>query len=224
MNQYPLIFNRLEKKANELNLKYKEEKIQKYSGSILFFFLYEFLDKISSDHKYLWIKLYKTKGINLIFDLDVCFFILDFIISILGIFITPFFSILQLLDIIRLNKSLQNIIRALSNNLKQILSTFVLLTILIYIYSVFEFFTLRSYFSSVDYMGSLRDEVEVNSYCDNIYNCFLSVLHIGITTNSGLSVIGGELSRNDKEYFKKYLIDITFYFLIIVSFLMLLCL
>ena len=216
VNQYPLIYNRLEKKANELNLKYKEEKIQKYSGSILFYFLYEFLDKISSDHKYLWIKLYKTKGINLIFDLDVCFFILDFIISLLGIFITPFFNILQLLDIIRLNKSLQDIIRALSNNITQIISTLILLTILIYIYSVFEFFTLRSYFTSTDYMESSSNEVDINGYCDNIYNCFLSVLHIGITTNSGLSIIGGELSRNNKEYFKKYLIDITFYFLVMV--------
>ena len=44
----------------------------------------------------------------------------------------------------------------------------------------------------------------------------MSFLHIRITTNSGLSVIGGELSINDKEYYKIYLIDITFYFLIIV--------
>lgn len=65
-------------------------------------------------------------------------------------------------------------------------------------------------------MESSSNEVDINGYCDNIYNCFLSVLHIGITTNSGLSIIGGELSRNNKEYFKKYLIDITFYFLVMV--------
>ena len=56
-------------------------------------------------------------------------------------------------------------------------------------------------------MESLRDEVDVNSYCDYIYNYFLSFLHFRITTNSGLSVIGGELSINDKEYDKIYLID-----------------
>ena len=216
IHKYPVITFKLDKKADAVNLSLSERKIKKYSGSLLYNFLYEFIDNVNTTKQHFWIRIYKTFGIKMLLYPDFVILLIYLSVSICSLLVTPFFQIGLLFDILRRNKYLLIIFKAMKLNFFQIMSMLLLLLVILYIFATFEFFSLRQHFRSVDYMQTDPNEVDINSYCDNIYSCLFSVILIGLTSDNGLSIIGGEMSRNYKDYWKKYLLDVTFYLVVLV--------
>ena len=205
IKRYIIIKNNMNNKADTLIEEYKERKMKKYEGSLLYHVLNDINKSAINSYNYLLISLYKTKGLNIIFDFDVILLLIDITISVLSIFISPFLQVLCLFDIIRLNSFLFNIIYILFKQISKFFFMIYMLLIVIFIFSVAEFMLMRDYYYSNDYMNILDNDI--NLYCDTIYYCFISILHYGINPNNIL-LVGGTIKRSDSSFYLKLVIDL----------------
>ena len=212
IKRYEIITNNMNSKAEQLIEEYKENKMEKYEGTLLYHLLNDFNKSSISSYNYILASLYRSKGLNVIFDSYIFFLILDITFSFVAVFYSPIFQIFCLFDIIRLNRFLKNIIYILFKQIKKLFSMIYILLIIIFIFSVFEFMIMRKYYYSNDYMD-ISDN-EINLYCDTIYYCFLSILHYGINPNNIL-LIGSDIARNNSIFFIKLVLDILLFGLII---------
>lgn len=208
LKKYKMITNKMINKADLLIEEYKENKMKKYEGSLLYHVLKEFNISAINTYYFILVSLYKVKGLNIIFDFDVIVLLINIVLSFLSIFITPFFQIFTLLEIIRLSSFLNNIVFILFKNIKKLFFMIYSLLIIYFLFSVFEFLYMRKYYYSTDYMN-IQDN-ELNLYCDTIYYCFISILHYGINPNNIL-LIGGNINRSDSIFFVKLVIDLILY-------------
>ena len=208
MKRYKIIKNSMTSKAELLIEEYKEKKMKKYEGSLLYHILNDIIYKSINSYNYIIVLLYRSKGLNIIFDFDVLFLLIDITISVLSIFITPFLQIFSLFDIIRLNSFLKNIVYVLFKQINKFFFMIYALLIIIFIFSVFEFLFMREYYYSNDYMN-ISDN-EINLYCDTIYYCFISIIHYGINPNNIL-LIGSHINRNDSIFYIKLIIDLLLF-------------
>ena len=213
LKRYEIIKNNMSSKAEQLIDEYKEKKMKKYEGSLLYHSLNDFNESSINSYNYILVSLYNSKGLNLIFDFDIIFLMINITISFLSIFITPFLQIFSLFDILRQNSFLRDILFILFRQIKKLFSMIYVLLIIIFIFSVIHFFFMRQYYYSNDYMN-IQDN-EINLYCDTIYYCFISILHYGINPNNIL-VIGSDISRNNSIFFLKLVIDL-FLFCVVFS-------
>jgi hypothetical protein len=211
LKKYKMITNNMISKAGLLIEEYKENKMKKYEGSLLYHVLKEFNISAVNTYYFILVSLYKIKGLNIIFDFDVISLLINITLSFLSIFITPFFQIFTLIEIIRLNSFLNNIIYILWKNINKLFFMIYSLLILYFLFSVFEFLYMRKYYYNTDHMD-FQDN-ELNLYCDTIYYCFISILHYGINPNNIL-LIGGNINRSDSIFYVKLAIDLILYMII----------
>jgi len=211
LKKYKMVTNNMISKADLLIEEYKENKMKKYEGSLLYHVLKEFNISAINTYYFILVSLYKVKGLNIIFDFDIFVLLLNIVLSFLSIFISPLFQIFTLLEILRLSSSMNNIIYILLKNIKKLFFMLYNLLIIYFLFSVFEFLYMRKYYYSTDYMNILDNEL--NLYCDTIYYCFISILHYGINPNN-LLLIGGNINRKDSIFFIKLVIDIILYMII----------
>nr|CAD7437731.1 unnamed protein product [Timema bartmani] len=130
-----------------------------------------------------------------------------FTFSILGNF-NNFFFAAHLLDVAVGFKTLRTILQSVTHNGKQLVLTVMLLTIIVYIYTVIAFNFFRKFYIS-------EEEEEVDKKCHDMLTCFVFHLYKGVRAGGG---IGDEIGPPDGDDYEAYRImfDITFFFFVIV--------
>ena len=149
----------------------------------------------------------------------VLFLVIYMSLSLLGLFNSPVFYSMQLLDIINRFPSLTNVIRAITVNKNQLLMTAMLELILIYIYCVLLFtFFFDHYFN---------DDIQFNPIekgdmiCRGLFHCYVSTLNFGLRAGGGIgdSLPSNSYFNESKEvYYLRALNDLSFMLIIIVLF------
>ncbi|KAJ8982736.1 hypothetical protein NQ317_014034 [Molorchus minor] len=130
-----------------------------------------------------------------------------FIFSILGNF-NNFFFAAHLLDVAVGFKTLRTILQSVTHNGKQLVLTVMLLTIIVYIYTVIAFNFFRKFYVQ-------EEDEEVDKKCHDMLTCFVFHLYKGVRAGGG---IGDEIEPPDGDDYEVYRImfDITFFFFVIV--------
>ncbi|XP_075211293.1 ryanodine receptor [Lycorma delicatula] len=130
-----------------------------------------------------------------------------FIFSILGNF-NNFFFAAHLLDVAVGFKTLRTILQSVTHNGKQLVLTVMLLTIVVYIYTVIAFNFFRKFYVQ-------EEDEEVDKKCHDMLTCFVFHLYKGVRAGGG---IGDEIEPPDGDDYEVYRImfDITFFFFVIV--------
>ncbi|PZC71991.1 hypothetical protein B5X24_HaOG212085 [Helicoverpa armigera] len=119
-----------------------------------------------------------------------------------------FFFAAHLLDVAVGFKTLRTILQSVTHNGKQLVLTVMLLTIIVYIYTVIAFNFFRKFYVQ-------EEDDEVNRNCHDMLTCFVFNLYKGVRAGGG---IGDELEPPDGDDSEVYRIifDISFFFFIIV--------
>ncbi|KAG7158033.1 Ryanodine receptor-like 1 [Homarus americanus] len=122
--------------------------------------------------------------------------------------INYFFFAAHLLDVAVSIPSLKTILQSVTHNGKQLILTCMLLTIIVYCYTVIAFNFFRKFYVSEE------DDV-VDQKCHDMLTCFVFHLYKGVRAGGG---IGDEIEAPDGDEYELYRIifDITFFFFIIV--------
>lgn len=130
-----------------------------------------------------------------------------FTFSILGNF-NNFFFAAHLLDVAVAVAALRTIMQSVTHNGKQLMLTVMLLTIIVYIYTVIAFNFFRKFYVQEE------DDV-VDKKCHDMLTCFVFHLYKGVRAGGG---IGDEIGDPDGDEYEVYRImfDITFFFFVIV--------
>lgn len=130
-----------------------------------------------------------------------------FVFSVFGNF-NNFFFAAHLLDVAVVFKNLRTILQSVTHNGKQLMLTMMLLTIIVYIYTVIAFNFFRKFYIQ-------EEDDEVDKKCHDMMTCFVFHLYKGVRAGGG---IGDEIGDPVGDYFEYYRIffDITFFFFVIV--------
>ncbi|KAK4873043.1 hypothetical protein RN001_015072 [Aquatica leii] len=130
-----------------------------------------------------------------------------FIFSVLGNY-NLFFFAAHLLDVAVGFKTLRTILQSVTHNGKQLVLTVLLLTIVVYIYTVIAFNFFRKFYVQ-------EEDEEVDKKCHDMLNCFVFHLYKGVRAGGG---IGDEIEPPDGDDYEVYriLFDITFFFFVII--------
>lgn len=119
-----------------------------------------------------------------------------------------FFFAAHLLDVAVGFKTLKTILQSVTHNGKQLVLTVMLLTIIVYIYTVIAFNFFRKFYIQ-------EEDEEVDKKCHNMLTCFVFHLYKGVRAGGG---IGDEIGDpvGDKYEVYRIFFDITFFFFVIV--------
>ncbi|ODN01392.1 Ryanodine receptor 44F [Orchesella cincta] len=130
-----------------------------------------------------------------------------FCFSILGNF-NYFFFAAHLLDVAVAVPALKTILQSVTHNGKQLVLTVMLLSIIVYIYTVIAFNFFRKFYVT-------EEDDEVDRKCHDMATCFVFHLYQGVRAGGG---IGDVIEPPDGEPSEVYRIffDITFFFFVIV--------
>lgn len=130
-----------------------------------------------------------------------------FSFSVMGNF-NNFFFAAHLLDVAVGFKTLRTILQSVTHNGKQLVLTVMLLTIIVYIYTVIAFNFFRKFYIQ-------EEDEEIDKKCHDMLTCFVFHLYKGVRAGGG---IGDEIGDPDGDDYEVYRIifDITFFFFVIV--------
>ncbi|XP_037073436.1 ryanodine receptor-like [Pollicipes pollicipes] len=130
-----------------------------------------------------------------------------FIFSILGNY-NYFFFAAHLLDVAVAVPSLKTILQSVTHNGKQLMLTLLLLTIVVYIYTVIAFNFFRKFYVQAE-------DDNVDQKCHDMFTCFVFHLYQGVRAGGG---IGDVIDPPDGDLNEVYriLFDISFFFFVIV--------
>ncbi|XP_064490365.1 ryanodine receptor-like isoform X2 [Ornithodoros turicata] len=119
-----------------------------------------------------------------------------------------FFFAAHLLDVAVGFKTLRTILQSVTHNGKQLVLTVMLLTIIVYIYTVIAFSFFRKFYVQ-------EEDDQVDQKCHSMLTCFVFHLYKGVRAGGG---IGDEIGPPDGDDYEVYRIifDITFFFFVIV--------
>lgn len=130
-----------------------------------------------------------------------------FTFSVLGNF-NNFFFAAHLLDVAVGFKTLRTILQSVTHNGKQLILTVMLLTIIVYIYTVIAFNFFRKFYIQ-------EEEEEIDKKCHDMLTCFVFHLYKGVRAGGGIGDEIGDPVGDDYEAYR-IIFDITFFFFIIV--------
>lgn len=130
-----------------------------------------------------------------------------FSFSVLGNF-NNFFFAAHLLDIAVVIPSLKTILQSVTHNGKQLMLTVMLLTIIVYIYTVIAFNFFRKFYVQ-------EEDEEVDKKCHDMMTCFVFHLYKGVRAGGGIGDEIGDPVGDDYEVYR-IIFDITFFFFVIV--------
>eukprot|EP00743_Colponemidia_sp_Colp-15_P005611 GILK01006033.1.p1 GENE.GILK01006033.1~~GILK01006033.1.p1 ORF type:complete len:1199 (+),score=216.20 GILK01006033.1:264-3860(+) len=136
------------------------------------------------------------------------YYLLYLLFSLVGYIYSPFFYSLLLTDLIHRSDDLQNVLRAVTKNGKQLIMTSILGLCLIYVYSIFAFLWFKD-----DY----QEEDSAPMYCDSLIYCFVSTIHYGLRAGGGIGDVIDQKKREDFPLFiGRFFFDLTFFMIVII--------
>jgi len=139
------------------------------------------------------------------------------IVSILGVAISEITYSLHLLDVINRSDVLRNVVKAVTHNVKQLLSTALLGIIMIYIYSIVGFFFSDDSYFNVD-VGSYGGERQ----CQSMLQCYLTTLNWGLRNGGGIGeslLLPSYADDARGPYYFRVVFDLSFFIIINIVFL-----
>lgn len=152
--------------------------------------------------------IYKIKGLFLtlyftLSNIDVLYHLLYMLCSVFGIIVNPLFFSLNLLDILYRYPSLQNVIKSIVLPRKSLLLTFILILILIYLFSIWAYLSLSFY-----YGGN----------CDNMIECIKTTFDQGIKNGGGIGQYFDQLGPEirDTDTVLRFFFDDLFNIIIMI--------
>lgn len=131
-----------------------------------------------------------------------------FTFSVLGNF-NNFFFAAHLLDVAVGFKTLRTILQSVTHNGKQLILTVMLLTIIVYIYTVIAFNFFRKFYIQEE------DDMAPDKKCHDMLTCFVFHLYKGVRAGGGIGDEIGDPVGDDYEVYR-IIFDITFFFFVIV--------
>jgi len=149
----------------------------------------------------------------------VLFLVIYMSLSLLGLFVSPVFYSMQLLDIINRFPSLTNVIRAITVNKNQLLMTAMLELILIYIYCVLLFTFFFDHYFNDDIQFNPIEKGDI--LCRGLFHCYISTLNFGLRAGGGIGDIlpsNSYFNESKEVYYLRALNDLSFFMIIITLF------
>ena len=160
-----------------------------------------------------------TGGAMLVYRIfSSCYFISDTVVLIHLIYllfgfggnlISPFFICFHLVDLVYTSETLKNVLRAVTFNGQQLMMTAMLGLLILWIYSIIAFTTMRENYVNDDLPGARM--------CDTLLDCFL------VTTREGLIMGGGmgdylptRAISHFGSYMGRWAFDLTQFLLVII--------
>jgi len=138
------------------------------------------------------------------------------IVSVLGVALSEITYCFHLLDIANRFEVLRNVMKAVTHNVKQLLSTAFLGVIIIYMYTIVGFFFINdSYYN--EEVGEHGERT-----CTSMWHCFLTTLNYGLRVEGGIGSVLTVQSYHTEHrgaYFFRLVFDVTFFITINVVFL-----
>ncbi|KAK2192468.1 hypothetical protein NP493_31g06036 [Ridgeia piscesae] len=130
-----------------------------------------------------------------------------FTFSVMGHFNYFFFAV-HLLDVASCFKTLGTILQSVTHNGRQLLMTVLLLSIVVYIYTVIAFNFFRKFYNK-------GEDGEDDYKCQDMFTCYIFHLYVGVRAGGG---VGDEIDSPDGDPYEVYRIifDITFFFFVII--------
>jgi len=131
-----------------------------------------------------------------------------FVFSLLGNF-NYFFYAAHLLDVAVCFKTLGTILQSVTHNGKQLVLTFMLTSIIVYLYTVIAFNFFRKFYVQ-------EEEGEEPDYkCHDMLSCYIFHLYVGVRSGGGIGDAIGAPDGDSNEVYR-IIFDITFFFFVIV--------
>ncbi|KAL5285595.1 hypothetical protein ACFFRR_007348 [Megaselia abdita] len=140
-------------------------------------------------------------------DFSFLYTLFYFSFSLLGNY-NKFFFAAHLLDVAVVVKSLGTILQSVTHNGKQLVLTVLLLSIIVYIYTVFAFNFFRKFYVE-------EEDDEIDRKCHSMGTCFIFHLYKGVRAGGGIGDEIGDPVGDAYEYYR-IIFDITFFFFVIV--------
>lgn len=207
VNKYPLMNLQSRKNAFLLTEYINKVNIGKYTGSIMFNILNKFLYKLNNVNKGLIANLISSRIMSVLTNMKVIKNILYISLCVLSLYINIFFSSFLLVEIIVKFKYTKNLILNLLKNTIHLFSVVIILSFVLYLYSIFGFYFLNSDFSN----GNI-----IHLSCDSIYSCFSNLFFYGIRYFGGIGFLLEERLYNDSFYWTRVIFDFSFYVIVII--------
>lgn len=139
------------------------------------------------------------------------YYVLYFGISLLGKLSTDIYYSFHLLDVINRSPVLQNVMKAVTQNLQQVGMTGMLMMILVYIYTSLTFFILQD--GMYDYeINAYDSDIVGENNCLSMFQCFVTSIDKGMRNGGGIGDITVAVHYNDQteKYLFKLFHDATF--------------
>ena len=127
----------------------------------------------------------------------------------------------HLLDVIGRFPALQNVIKAVTTNIRQLGLTALLGLIIIYIYAILAFF----FFDDTYHFDQVYDENGVavsENVCTTLMHCYFTTINAGLIPGGGIADLIKQLSYDPNDlsrWWLRYIFDITFFLIIKMAFL-----
>jgi Ca2+-binding EF-hand superfamily protein len=131
-----------------------------------------------------------------------------FLVSVLGLFWSPFFFSIHLLDFVWSSTDLQNVLKSVMLNYRQVVVTMLMTCTVVYLYTVVAFNMFQKY-----YLTDQTDSVVPN--CDTMFKCFLYHLNHGLRSGGGIADVIASAVDDDMEGIR-LIFDMSFFFFVII--------
>jgi hypothetical protein len=139
-------------------------------------------------------KYLKLAGMVMI-NPSVIYYIIYLAMAILGTFYHPLFYSILLIEIINKYSTLRNFLRAITLPWKQLLLTFVLYIIVMYMFSIWGYLSFWKYYGYENSEDPIRPNGEM---CQNMWMCFLTTYDMAFKFEAGVGTYFD--SFNDAAY------------------------
>lgn len=147
-------------------------------------------------------------------DFTFIYYVLYFGISFLGFYSNELFYSFHLLDVIPRFPTLQAVCKAVTANYKQLYMTFILILVVMYIYTTVQFFYMME--TVYDYNINANDSQLIGeNRCDSMLQCFMTFVNLGLLLGGGIGDYSEQIHYSEKQrYFIKFFIDVSFFLLV----------
>lgn len=148
------------------------------------------------------------KVLNIFMNADTIYHVFFLLVSAAAIPVPALYAAL-LLDVFKRSDELVNIVRAVTQNRKQLILTIIMGIIVVYMFSMVSIVGFNKYFPG--------DDPEVSSmYCDSLWDCFFSIVHMATRAGGGLGDGLDPVSKSDNLYYPRILLDLLFFAIVIL--------
>uniref|UniRef100_A0A3P8U7E8 Inositol 1,4,5-trisphosphate receptor n=1 Tax=Amphiprion percula TaxID=161767 RepID=A0A3P8U7E8_AMPPE len=163
----------------------------------------------------------------MVMDVEFLYHLAYVLTSTLGLFVHELFYSILLFDLIYREETLFNVIKSVTRNGRSILLTALLALILVYLFSIVGFLCLKEDFimevdpllqitCSPDVPQSEASQDFLESSCDTLLMCIVTVLNHGLRNGGGVGDVLRKPSKNEPLFPARVVYDLLFYFIVII--------